>query len=145
MIRVTRLILGFLIAPVAAATVIPAWWAVHIWPTYGSDLAVRAFVGYCGWALIYGYSAAIFVGLPLYIFLRKVRWCNLIVFLLASYFVGMAWPVVIFVKYGLPLPNAAPILDYVIWWGGSGAVGGLILWLIDRPDLRVPTAGRSTN
>jgi cellobiose-specific phosphotransferase system component IIC len=147
MIRVAPLrpILGFLIAPAAGAAVIPTWWALHIWPLYGSELAVTGFVAYFKWALFFGYSGAIFIGLPLYAVLRKVRWGNAIVFLFASYLIGIAWPAVVFVKNGPPLPHATPILDYFIWWGGSGAVGGLIFWLIDRPDLRVSGTRRHSN
>jgi hypothetical protein len=117
------------------AAVIPTWQALHIWPLYGSHLALRWFVANFEWALLFGYSAAIFIGLPLYFILRKIRWCNAFVFLFVSYLVGIAWPIVMFVKNGSPLAQAAPISHYFIWWGLSGAVGGLILWFVDRPDL----------
>jgi hypothetical protein len=144
MIRVAPLrpIIGFLFAPAMGAAVIPTWQAVHIWPLYGFHLALRWFVANFEWALLFGYSAAIFIGLPLYIILRKIRWCNAFVFLFVSYLVGIAWPIVMFVKNGPPLAHAAPISHYFIWWGLSGTVGGLILWFVDRPDLRVSAASR---
>jgi hypothetical protein len=146
MIRVASLrsILGFLIAPAAGATVIPTWWALHMLPV-SSGLVFKAFAAHFMWALWFGYSATIVIGLPLYAVLRIVRWCSPIAFLSASYLVGVAWPVAIFVKNGPPSPYADPLSHYLIWWGGSGFVGGLILWLIDRPDLRVAAADRSTN
>jgi hypothetical protein len=134
--------IGFLFAPAVGAAVIPTGQALHIWPLYGSDLALRWFIANYAWALLFGYSAAISIGLPLYAILRKIRWCNAFVFLFVSYLVGIAWPIVMFVQNGAPLAHAARILHYVIWWGLSGAVGGLILWLIDRPDLRVSAAGK---
>jgi hypothetical protein len=135
-----RTALGFLIAPAAAAAVIPIWWAFRIWPIYGADLALRSLRAYFEFAVLVGYSATILLGLPLYMMLRMFRWCSAIIFLGASYLVGIAWPVAIFIKNGPPLPDAAPISHYLIWWGGSGTVGGLILWLIDRPDLRISNA-----
>jgi hypothetical protein len=138
-------VIAFLIAPAIAAAIIPTWWAVRIWPIYGSALAMKWFVGNFLWGILWGYSATIAIGLPLYATLRMERWCGLIPFLFASYLVGIAWPILgFFITNRPPGQPAGPISHYLIWWGGSGAVGGLILWLIDRPDLRISRVSNST-
>jgi hypothetical protein len=139
-------VIAFLIAPAIGTAIIPTWWAVNIWAGYGPALAIKAFVGDFVWAIMWGYSATIVIGLPLYAMLRMERWCGLIPFLFASYLVGIAWPVMAFIaafiKTGPATPHAN-LIYHLIWWGGSGVVGGLILWLIDRPDLRVSRVSNS--
>jgi len=133
-------VIAFFIAPAIAAAIIPTWRFVRIWPIY--DLAVsKLFVDFFLWGILWSYSATIAIGLPLYATLRMERWCGLIPFLFASYLVGISWPILSFIINGRP--HADPISYFLIWWGGSGAVGGLILWLIDRPDLRVSMVSNS--
>ena len=136
-------VIAFLIAPAIAAAIIPAWWAVRIWPIYGPAFAMKWFVDGFLLGILWGYSATIAFGLPLYATLRMERWCGLIPFLFASYLVGIAWPILGFIMNGVPSPHANPFSHFLIWWGGSGAVGGLILWLIDRPDLRLSRVSNS--
>jgi hypothetical protein len=144
MLFAPRVLAGFAIAPLTAGAAILLLLlaiAVAEFMESGSigDLA-DPIVDTIVWIIVgivtaSAYGAALLIGVPFYLYLRRKGWLRLIDFAIGGLLIGaVAFPVATLVMFG----SIADIFDLAPVFWPVGLVGGLLsaiaFWLIARPD-----------
>ena len=132
---IARTSAAFVLAPL----VVPALWVGFVaWDQY--QLAAEYPPGPAMYALIamicaiVAYSGMVFLGVPIYVWLRVKGRTGFVLAPLWGFAAG-AVAMLVFIA----ALRGFPPLDLLILGGLSGAVVGVVFWLIDRPDRRVQT------
>jgi hypothetical protein len=131
-----RTIIAFAIAPLVAPLVLSLYFGL------GSPGSLIGFILIFG--SMFAYGAALLVGIPLYLVLRRMGWHGPAMLALCGALIGVgSWMFFLFV---FPMLTGGPskdlrevfanlgVFDFLILPALLGAASGLLFWLIARPD-----------